>query len=192
MIGKIKGTLVETDNNSGLIETSGGVFYKVFLPAALLTRTVPTPVEIYTYLQVREDALILFGFNHKKEHDLFLLLLTVSGVGPKTAYLVCSRSKPEELIHAIQDNNVDYFTQIPGLGRKTSMKILLELSQKMKGDFQLEKMYLSEDDNTFVDALVSLGFKAQDAKNILKKIPKEMPLEEKIKEGIRMSSKNKK
>ncbi len=189
MIGKIKGTLVETDNNSGLIETAGGVFYKVFLPASILGRSIPSPIEIYTYLQVREDALVLFGFNHKKEHELFLMLLTVSGVGPKTAYLVCSRSKPEALIQAVRENNVDFFTQIPGLGRKTSMKILLDLSQKMKGDFQLEKMYMSEDDNTFVDAMVSLGFKAQDAKNILGKLPKEMTLEEKIKEGIRLSTK---
>lgn len=192
MIGKIKGTLVETDNNSGLIETAGGVFYKVFLPAAILSRSVPSAIEIYTYLQVREDALILFGFNHKKEHDLFLMLLSVSGVGPKTAYLVCTRSKPEALIHAVRENNVDFFTQIPGLGKKTAMKILLELSQKMKGDFQLEKMYMSEDDTTFVDAMVSLGFKSQDAKNVLAKLPKELSLEEKIKEGIRISTKHKK
>ncbi len=189
MIGKIKGTLVEIDKNSGLIETAGGVFYSVFLSTAILSRNIPSPIEVYTYLQVRDDALVLYGFSHKKDHDLFLMLLSVSGVGPKTAFTVGARSKPEELFSAVRSNDIDYFTHIPGLGKKTAMKILLELSQKMKGDFQLEKMYLSEDDSTVVDALVSLGFKTHDAKTILSKLPKDMSLEEKIKEGIRISSK---
>lgn len=186
MIGKIKGTLVEIDKNSGLVETAGGVFYTVFLSSDLLSRNVPSPIEVYTYLQVRDDALVLFGFRHKKDHDLFLMLLSVSGVGPKTAYTVSSRSKPEELFSAVRSQDIDYFTQIPGLGKKTAMKILLELSQKLKGDFQFEKMYLSEDDSTVIDALVSLGFKTNDAKNILSKLPKNLSMEEKIKEGIRL------
>lgn len=192
MIGKIKGTLVEIDKNSGLIETAGGVFYSVFLSSDMLSRTIPSPIEVYTYLQVREDALVLYGFRYKKDHDLFLMLLSVSGVGPKTAYTVSSHSKPEELFSAVRSNDIDYFTHIPGLGKKTAMKILLELSQKMKGDFQLEKMYLSEDDSIVIDALVSLGFKTNDAKNILSKLPKDLTLEEKIKEGIRVSTKGKK
>ena len=84
MIGKLKGKLVEVDKNVGLIETSGGVFYQVFLPPYFLSLSVLAQVVIYTYLQVRDDALVLFGFETKEQHDFFLLLLTVSGVGPKT------------------------------------------------------------------------------------------------------------
>lgn len=192
MIGKIKGLLSEIDSTTGLIETPSGVFYKVFLPTSLLLVQTPIKVELYTYLQVREDALVLFGFEHKRDHDLFIMLLSVSGVGPKTAYTVSSNSKPDALIQAVRENNIDYFTKIPGLGKKTAMKILLELSQKMKGEFQLEKMYLSEDDTTVIDALVSLGFKSQDARNILSKIPKELSVEEKIKEGIKIATQKKK
>ena len=98
MIGKLKGKLVEVDKNIGLIETSGGVFYQVYLPPALLTTTYSLqPIELYTYLQVRDDALVLFGFETKKQHDFFLLLLTVSGVGPKTAFNVISFVKLDQL-----------------------------------------------------------------------------------------------
>jgi len=187
MIGKIKGKLAEIDGNIGLIETAGGLSYNVFLPPLLAAnRHLPINVELYTYLQVRDDAMILFGFESRKEHKLFLQLLLVSGVGPKTAYNICSFTKSEKLIEAIKENNVDYFTKVPGLGKKTAMKIILELSQKMKEEFSMEKMYLSDDDRIVVDALVSLGFKSQEVKKILSQIPKNISLEERIKKGLQM------
>jgi len=187
MIGKIKGKLIEIDGNIGLIETTSGLSYNVFLPPHLVsTLKLPISIDLYTYLQVRDDALVLFGFETKKEYKLFLQLLTVSGVGPKTAYNVSSFTKSEELITAIKENNIDYFTKVPGLGKKTAMKIILELSQKMKEEFSMEKMYLSEDDKVVVDALVSLGFKSQDAKKVLSKIPKNISVEERIKKGLQM------
>lgn len=189
MIGKIKGTLVEIDSATGLIETASGIFYRLFLPPTYQSKLLPAPVEIYTHLQVRDDAHVLFGFHSKNEYDLFLLLLSVSGVGPKTAYNVVSFSKPQELIAAIRQNEVDYFTRVPGLGKKTAMKIILELSQKLKEEFKMEKMYISDVDQTAVEALVSLGFKSQDAKGILSKLPKDLSLEDKIKEGLRLGNK---
>lgn len=186
MIGKLKGKLVEIDNNIGLIETSGGVFYEVFLTPSLISLTPPkSPIELYTYLQVREDALILFGFQTKKEHEFFKLLLSVQGVGPKTAYSVISFTKIDEVYAAVKENNVDYFTRIPGLGKKTAMKIILEISQKIKSEFNLQSMYLSEDDKTVVDALVSLGYKSIEAKKLLQKIPKNLSIEEKIKHALK-------
>lgn len=186
MIGKLKGKLVEIDNNIGLIETSGGVFYEVFLTPYLISLTsLNSPINLYTYLQVREDALILFGFQTKKEHEFFKLLLTVPGVGPKTAYSVISFTKIDEVYAAVKENNVDYFTRIPGLGKKTAMKIILELSQKIKSEFNLQNMYLSEDDKIVVDALVSLGYKSIEAKKLLQKIPKNLSIEEKIKHALK-------
>jgi len=186
MIGKIKGRLVEIDNNVGLVETSGGVFYEVFLTPSLISQTpLTSPINLYTYLQVREDALILFGFQTKKEHEFFKLLLTVPGVGPKTAYSVISFTKIDEVYAAVKENNVDYFTRIPGLGKKTAMKIILEISQKIKSEFNLQSMYLSEDDKTVVDALVSLGYKSIEAKKLLQKIPKDLSIEEKIKHALK-------
>ena len=88
----------------------------------------------------------------------------------------------------MQENSVEYFSKVPGLGKKTAMKIILELSQKFKQEFQLEKMFLSEDDKTVVDVLVSLGYKSKEAKQVLSKIPKNLSVEEKIKEGLRYAS----
>lgn len=186
MIGKIKGNLTEVDNNIGLIETTSGVSYQVYLPPSLLHFQLPRPVEIYTYLQVREDALVLFGFPTKKELDFFRMLLSVPNVGPKTAFSIVSFSKIDQLINAIKENNTDFFTQIPGLGKKTAMKIILELSQKLKTEFELEKMYLSEEDKIVIDALVSLGFKIGEAKKALSQIPKNISVEEKIKKALKM------
>jgi len=187
MIGKLKGKLVEVDKNVGLIETSGGVFYQVFLPFSLISnRLTPNPsiIELYTYLQVRDDALVLFGFETKQQHDFFKLLLTVSGVGPKTAFSVISYLPLGLLVKSVQSNDVNSFTQVPGLGRKTAMKIILELSSKFKADFDMKNMVLSEDDQTVIDALVALGYKTLDAKKILSKLPKNLSVEDKIKEAL--------
>lgn len=187
MIGKIKGKLIEVENNVGLIETASGLSFNVYLTPNLLSTFHPSSsIEIYTYLQVREDALVLYGFESSNQHHLFLQLLTVSGIGPKTAYTVVSFSKTKELFSAVKENNIDYFTKIPGLGKKTSMKIILEFSQKLKQQFSLEKMYLSEEDKLVVDALVSLGFKSSQAKSVLQKIPKNLAVEERIKKGLQM------
>lgn len=193
MIGKVKGTLTEIDGNKGLVETESGLFYEIFLtPQLLSSAAMGSSVEVYTFLQVREDAHILFGFSSKNEKKLFELLIGISGVGPKTAYGVVSFSSEDELFAAVRSNDVDFFSKVPGLGRKTAMKIILELSQKLKSEFQMEKMYMSEEDKLVVDALVSLGFKSSEAKSMLSKLPKDLSLEEKIKEGLRYASPQKK
>lgn len=201
MIGKLKGKLVEVDKNIGLIETSGGIFYQVFLPPSLLSNFQvldlsssiyhPSSIEIYTYLQVRDDALVLFGFETKQQHDFFLLLLTVPGVGPKTAFSVISYVPLDSLIKFVKSNDVDSFTQVPGLGRKTAMKIILELSSKFKTDFDMKNMVLSDDDQTVISALISLGYKSYDAKKIISKLPKNLSVEEKIKKALSDSTSHK-
>ncbi len=186
MIGKLKGTLSELDGNIALIETKGGVYYSVFFTPSLISQISPkSPIEVYTYLQVREDALILFAFETKDELSLFNLLLSVSGVGPKTAYLIISYAKVDELIQAVKENDIDFFSKIRGLGKKTAMKIILELSQKLRQEFELKKMYLSEEDKTVVDALVALGFKSHEASSAVSKLTKKLSIEEKIKEALK-------
>lgn len=187
MIGKIKGTLYSVDNNIGLIETPSGLSYNVYLtPSCISHFKIGDSINVFTHLQVREDALTLFGFETKEEHDMFKLLMTVSGVGPKTAFGVVSFFKPSELINAIKSQDVDTIKQVPGLGKKTTMKIILELSQKLKEDFNFQKMYLSEDEKIIIDALISLGFGANEVKKVLNKIDKQLSLEQKIKEGLKL------
>ncbi len=193
MIGKIRGKLAELDGNVGLIETSSGVSYEIFLTASALSKNkINSTLEVYTYLQVREDANILFGFETKSEHKLFKMLIAVAGVGPRTAFGVVSFSKEEELLAAVRENDISYFERVPGLGKKTAMKIVLELSQKLDSEFELKKMYLSEEDKTVVDALVSLGFKTNEAKKILSQLPKNLSVEEKIRQGLKIMGSGKK
>jgi len=189
MIGKIKGILVEIDGNIGLIETASGLFYQVYMTSTLLSSyTVGDQFEAYTYHHIREDVQSLFGFQDKQEYKLFLLLINVSGVGPKSAYTIISNTKVGDLITAVRSNDSKYFTRIPGLGKKTALKIMLELSQKFKSDFVLENTYVSKEDQTIVDALTSLGFSDSEAREVLPKLTQDIAIEEQIKEAIRLLS----
>lgn len=187
MIGKIKGVLSSVEGNVGLIETQSGVSYEIFLTPNLLSNKIGQEIEVRTYLQVRDDAFVLFGFESVDQHHFFKLLLSVSGVGPKTAFNVVSHTRVDELLQAVKENDVDYFTQVPGLGKKTSMKIILELSQKVKSEFSFNQMHLSDDDKTVIEALIALGYRAQEAKNLFSKIPKDLSIEEKIKYALKLT-----
>lgn len=189
MIGKIKGILTDIEMNEGLIETSSGLSYRVFLTNSLLTtHTPPTEIEVITYLQVREDALTLFGFKTKQEYKLFNLLLDVPGVGPKSAFTIVSYSKVEELIAAVKQQDLKYFTRIPGLGKKTAMKIMLELSTKFEAEFKFDQSTETEEDKMVIDALSSLGFKVSDARKALEEIPQNMEVEKRVQKAIQILS----
>ncbi len=187
MIGKIKGVLSSVEGNVGLIETPGGVSYEVYLTPNLLSKKIGSVMDIRSYLQVRDDAFVLFGFESVDQHHFFKLLLSVSGVGPKTAFNVVSHTRVNELLQAVKENDVEYFTQVPGLGKKTSMKIILELSQKVKSEFKFNQMNMSDDDKTVIEALVALGYKTQEAKNLFSKLPKDLSIEEKIKHALKLT-----
>ncbi|PIQ73589.1 Holliday junction branch migration protein RuvA [Candidatus Roizmanbacteria bacterium CG11_big_fil_rev_8_21_14_0_20_36_8] len=190
MIGKIKGTVSEIDGNEVLIETVSGLFYKVYFTNALLETIVENDeVEVYTYHLIREDSQMLFGFEHKKEYRLFELLLTVQGVGPKSAFMIVSESTGDKIINAVRQNDHAYFTRIKGLGKKTALKIILELSQKFHSEFTLlPDIPFSNEDQTVHDALLSLGFESKDIGDILSKISKDASIEDKLKEAIGLIS----
>lgn len=186
MIGKLKGKLIELTGNVGLIETENGVSYEVYLtPQLLRSQHKLDTIEVYTYLQVKDDALVLFGFQTKKEHEFFKLLLTVSGVGPKTAFSVISFVSLDSLISCIKNNDVDLLTHVPNLGKKTAMKIILELSTKLKNEFEIKNIILNEEDKTVIEALKTLGYSSLETKKIVLKLPKGLTIEEKIKESLK-------
>lgn len=192
MIGKIKGKLLEIENNVGLVETKADLCFKIFLtPSIIKTHKINDIVNLYTYLQVKEDGLVLFGFENKKQQQLFEMLLSVDGIGPKLAFSIISFCPVEKLFQAIDQNSIDFFCQIPGIGQKTAQKILLELSSKLRKIFELPRQNLTQEEMTIVEALVSLGFKKFQAINVLSKIKGNLSLEEKIKEGIKLLTRKK-
>ena len=189
MIGKIKGTLVEVENNVGLVETRSGIFYEVYLTNPFLSKIyLPEDIEVYIYHHIREDIELLFGFETRREYKLYMLLLGVSGVGAKTAFSIISHVKSDSLVNAVTNNDVSFFTNIPGLGKKTALKIILELSTKFKTEFILDQSVESPDDETVIKALTALGFSTQEARKVLPEVATETSIESKITAAIRKLS----
>ncbi len=132
MIGQLRGQLLNKKPNALLLDVHG-VGYEVFIP---LTSFYELPAEggevtLKIYTHVREDALILFGFRSQREKDFFLKLISISGIGPKLAIAILSGAQVEELAQAIAESNLARLTSIPGVGRKTAERLVLELKSQV-------------------------------------------------------------
>jgi holliday junction DNA helicase RuvA len=171
----------------GLVLDVGGVGYLVATtPRALARASGDDEVTVETYLHVREDALQLYGFADADERELFVQLLSVSGIGPKVALAVVSGSPARELRRAIVREDAARFQAIPGIGRKTAERIVLELKEKMA---VVEAVPASGDASTVArDALVELGFSLVDAERALAEIDEELPPEERVRLALRKAA----
>lgn len=192
MIGALRGT-PESPITNPLLLMVGGVGYRVAVPEHVLKDTSrDKPMLLYTHTYVRDDALDLYGFLTKEELVLFELLLSVSGIGPKTALAIVDRGVAH-VRGAIATADVSFFTTIPRLGRKNSQKIIIELKTKLGS---IEELDLTEDTqgetNDLLEALESMGFAKSEALWAVKqiKIPT-APMEEKIRFALRYLSKKK-
>ena len=175
-----------------------GVGYEVHIPLstyyALPNLDEVTALNIHTHL--REDAIQLFGFLSQSEKESFLLLTSVSGIGPKLALSVLSSLPITDLVHAIQTEDVEKLATVPGIGKKSAGRIVLELKDKV-GKIQGDSSRLATADTSAVDgpyedalsALINLGYRAQDAKEALKRATKaatgSLALKELIREGLK-------
>ncbi|MCH4157727.1 MAG: Holliday junction branch migration protein RuvA [Acidaminococcaceae bacterium] len=134
MIGSVTGQVAYVSSDYCLVETSGGVGYRIFMPATQLTSlTVGQEVKVLTSTIVREDAILLYGFLTREYYNLFTLLLTVNGIGPKGARGILSAVKPDAFYLAIQSRDVKALTKLPGIGKKTAERMVLELKDKVGG-----------------------------------------------------------
>jgi Holliday junction DNA helicase RuvA len=169
----------------GLVLDVAGVGYLVqATPRALAQAGGSKEVTVETYLHVREDALHLYGFADPAERELFEQLLSVSGVGPKVALAIVSGSTPAELRRAIAREDTARFEAIPGIGRKTAQRVVLEL--KEKGGVEAT----AEGDGHLVarDALVELGYSLVDAESVLAAIDPALPPEERVRLALRQAA----
>ncbi len=172
MIGRIKGQLVEVVDQRALIDV-GGVGYEVDISTGALAAlpSVGAEVTLYTHAQVREDAQLLFGFQSKAERDLFRVLIRINGVGPKLALSVISSVDMGELASSVAQNDVSLLVKVPGIGRKTAARLLLDLKDRL-ADLAIEPIATrSHADRTVINeaqrALVSLGYKHTDAARVV-------------------------
>lgn len=180
MIGSLKGTVAYLGTDNCIIETAGGVGYRVFMPAAHLAQlALGSAVRVHVHTAVREDAILLYGFLSQEYYDLFELLLNVSGVGPKLALGVLSAVKPEAFYLAVQTRDMKVLTKLPGIGKKTAERMLLELKDKVGGAMSDAGAELSEAVSAggsgavaeAMEALASLGYSNAEIVPVLKKIP---------------------
>ena len=186
MIASLRGTIRKLGPDHLVVEV-GGVGFRVFVPVTTLSLagTVGDVTSLVTHLQVREDVLALYGFSTEEELALFELFLTVSGVGPRVALSLLSSAPAESLRAAIADGNVDYFTRVPGIGKKTASRIILELRGKI--EFGPTAGALQPVTAQVVDALVSLGYSAAEAREAVAHAPsdRELSFEDRIREALR-------
>jgi Holliday junction DNA helicase RuvA len=176
MIANLNGRISEIYPDS-LIVAIGGIGLQVFVPRPLRDQAHPgDEVFLHTYLVVREDLLNLYGFETREERELFLLLLGVDGIGPKSALGVLSVLSPDAIRRAIFHEQAEVFTRVPGVGRKTAQKILLQLQDRLPAMSGLEQAAgFSDLDGEVLGALTALGYSVVEAQAALQSIPRETP-----------------
>ena len=186
MIGKLKGNVDEIESNYILLETGSGVFHNVCLPGIILRKlTIGQPFVCYVHFHVRENEISLYGFPDKDYLHTFELLISIPNIGPKSALNIIGYNSLLKLIEAVNQQDQHYFAKIPGIGKKTSQKILLDLANKFDVEFKLQKQTFTQEEQTIVDALINLGFKKHEACQALEQVDDKLPLEEKLSMAIR-------
>jgi Holliday junction DNA helicase RuvA len=180
MISYLKGKIIYKGNHFAILET-GGVGFRVFLSESyLLKYKIGETVEIFAHEYVREDSRELYGFGTAEELQFFWQLIGISGVGPKMAHKLISAYKLEKLEKAVSEGDLAILGTIPGVGKKTAQKIILEL----KGKLVTGKTVSA--DNEIVDALVRLGYSKNEAQEAVGKIGEEIEgAENKIKAALK-------
>lgn len=200
MIAKLSGKLIHKSPEYSIIDVNG-VGYRVFTPFSTFYELpdIENQVTLHTYTNVREDALQLFGFLTTDEKEIFQLLISVSGIGPKLAVNILSGITPEELKGALLNGNLVRLTAIPGIGKKTAERMVLELKDKVlklhkeKPGVQAKPVLTSDEVlEDAISALVNLGYKRPQAEGALEKVKKDNPdsdIEEMIKGALKILAK---
>lgn len=212
MLAYIKGTL-EMKMTEYVVIDVGGLGYKVFMSGTAIDKLgeIGKQVKVYTYYRVREDDISIFGFNTNEELRMFELLLSVSGVGAKTALAMLAVCTPSEFVLAIVSEDVNVLTSIPGIGPKSAKRIILELKDKIKKEQQIQELtnetstntstnvetnikvkQMIENDNKIQEAIAALqvlGYNKKEIEKAFVKINKiDLTTEDLIKKGLSILS----
>lgn len=187
MISGIHGTLEQRGPGWAVVRV-GGFSLKVFIPtpAQNALGSMGSPVDFHTHLHVREDAVQLYGFASIEELGLFETLITVSGVGPKLGLAILSVLTPEQVALAIAGGNPDALTGVPGIGRKTAGRIVLELKGKLEKEWLGERQPLEPESSDILAALTALGYSASEAMRAVAQLPAAggLSLEERVRQAL--------
>ncbi len=166
MIGYLKGKILSLGTDTALIETAAGVGFEVLLSGSAFSKlSGQKEGEVFTYMQVREDGVSLFGFSSSEEKEMFLKLISVSSVGPKMGIAALSQMSAGDIATAIATNDVKRLSAVKGMGKKTAERIILELREKVSAvaaqsvaGEAVPAVQISASDEDAVVALMTLGF----------------------------------
>jgi Holliday junction DNA helicase RuvA len=176
MIATLRGEISQIEENALILEV-GGVGLRVLVPATLRTKArAGEKIFLFTHLQVREDALTLYGFESQSDRELFNILLGVDGVGPKVALSVLSTMTLEAIQRAVFADEPELLSRVPGVGKKTAQKMGLHLKDKLKpADALSQVASMSDKDGEVLAALTALGYSVVEAQAAIQSIAKDAP-----------------
>lgn len=195
MYAYISGKLTALHPTHIVVETTSGIGYEIQTPNSYrFQKHVDHPVKVYTSLIVREDAQLLYGFIDQEEKDMFLSLIKVTGIGPKSALAILAASTPNEVKRAIENENDAYLTQFPGIGKKTARQIVLDLKGKVVVTEEVSEGLLdlttAHDAHAVQEALLALealGYSKRELKKVEKAMQQQAfnDVDEAIKFGLK-------
>ena len=187
MITQLSGNITFTGNNYVVLDVAGvGYKVRVSLDTLLaLTKKRQHPVSLWTHLAVRETSLDLYGFLEQPELEFFEMLITISGIGPKSALGILSVAPVDTIKHAIASGDTSYLTKVSGIGKKNAEKIVVELRDRLGGAYSSAGTTLKEDADV-IAALQSIGYSLKEARDALKGVSKDTTgTNEKIREALK-------
>ncbi len=186
MIEFIKGTLEYVGVNF-LIVNTGSFGFKIEVPLSVLEKTGKPgdEVKLYTYLQIKEKDISLFGFLKREERDLFLLITSVSGVGPKTGLAILSLFPPKKLEAIIMEEDIDALKRVPGIGKKTAQRMILELKGTIEKGFGEREGEIIDMEDVYL-GLEALGYSKSEIRSTIKRIKDKIPKNGNVNEIIRV------
>jgi len=181
MIAHLRGKLLEKHPNQAVVETAGvGYDVSISIPTFSELTSVGSEVSLHIHTHAREDQLALYGFGRPEEKQLFEKLITVSGIGPKLGITILSGMPADDMVRAIRVNDIARLTRIPGIGKKTAERMVLELRDKLppQGADQVREVpSLSATQEDVLSALVNLGYQRASAEKALSSVEKNGPFD---------------
>jgi len=191
MIYSLNGLISAKTDKYAIVEVND-IGYKVFCPVAVLSKLeLAVEMKLFCHFHVREDAMELFGFLRKDELDFFELLITISGIGPRVALGIMSIAPVEQIKEAVASGREEFLTRVSGVGGKIAKKVILELKDKLPqlGEGMSVKM---GEELEAIDALVGLGYREAEAREMIKKLPKDLKgVEDIVRAALKYLGKNK-
>lgn len=187
MIASVQGQILQQGDDYLVVLVGGSIGLHINVPRTVFDQ-VDGPghnIQLATHLDVREDALTLYGFSNEEERQVFTTLTNISGVGPKLALAILSTLSTSQLRHSIAHEEAEMLTRVPGIGKKKAEKIVFELKDKLVIDAPPELAGLYDVDTDVLDTLVALGYSIVEAQSAIQSIPRDGP--DDVEERVRIA-----